>query len=73
MSVKRPMCAIRVDPTRALTVSVRPAEDEFAEGGPPMPTITRLRALFSDGPAAPPSVRTMRRWHRERRWLEPTR
>jgi hypothetical protein len=51
----------------------RLAEDEFAEGGPPMPTITRLRALYSGGDAAPPSVRTMRRWHRERRWLEPTR
>jgi hypothetical protein len=51
----------------------RLAEDEFAEGGPPMPTITTLRALYSGGAAAPPSVRTMRRWHRERRWLEPTR
>jgi hypothetical protein len=51
----------------------RQAESEFAEGGPPMPTITRLRARYSGGSAAPPSVRTMRRWHRERRWLEPTR
>jgi hypothetical protein len=51
----------------------RLAESEFAEGGPPMPTITRLRAHYSGGSAAPPSVRTMQRWHRERRWLEPTR
>jgi hypothetical protein len=49
----------------------RLAEDEFAEGGLPVPTITRLRALYSGGAAAPPSVRTMRRWHRERRWLGP--
>jgi hypothetical protein len=48
----------------------RLAEDEFAEGGPPLPTIIRLRGLYSGGAAAPPSVRTMRRWHRERRWLE---
>jgi hypothetical protein len=47
----------------------RLAENEFAEGGPPMPTITRLRARYSGGTAAPPSVRTMQRWHRERRWL----
>jgi hypothetical protein len=50
----------------------RLAEDEFAEGGPPLATITRLRALYSGGAASPPSVRTMRRWHRERRWLDPT-
>lgn len=48
----------------------RLAEEEFAEGGPPLETITRLRGLFSGGAAAPPSVRTMRRWHRERRWLD---
>jgi hypothetical protein len=48
----------------------RLAEDEFAEGGSPIATITRLRALYSGGAAAPPSVRTMRRWHRERRWLD---
>jgi hypothetical protein len=35
----------------------RLAEDEFAEGGPPMPTITRLRGLYSG----------------ERRWVEPDR
>jgi len=49
----------------------RLAENEFAEGGPPMLTITRLRARYSGGSAAPPSVRTMQRWHRERRWLDP--
>jgi hypothetical protein len=45
------------------------AEEEFARGGPPLPTIRRLRGLHSGGSAAPPSVRTMLRWHRERRWL----
>jgi hypothetical protein len=50
----------------------RLAEEEFAEGGPPQATITRLRGLYSGGAAAPPSVRTMRRWHRERRWLDGT-
>jgi hypothetical protein len=50
----------------------RLAEEEFAEGGPPLQTITRLRGLCADGAAAPPSVRTMRRWHRERRWLGAT-
>lgn len=49
----------------------RLAEAEFAKGGPPQPTIARLRRLYSGGPAAPPSVRTMRRWHLERRWLKP--
>jgi hypothetical protein len=48
----------------------RLAEEEFAEGGPPLDTITRLRGLYSGGAAVPPSVRTMRRWHRERRWLD---
>jgi hypothetical protein len=48
------------------------AEREFARGGPPLPTIHRLRRRFADGPAAPPSVRTMLRWHHERRWLDLT-
>jgi hypothetical protein len=47
----------------------RRAEAEFALGGPPLVTIARLRAAYADGPAVPPSVRTMLRWHHERRWL----
>jgi hypothetical protein len=47
----------------------RRAEAEFALGGPPLATIMRLRRICADGPAAPPSVRTMLRWHREGRWL----
>ncbi len=49
----------------------RLAEAEFALGGPPLATIARLRRVCADGPAAPPSVRTMLRWHREGRWLRP--
>lgn len=45
------------------------AEAEFALGCPPLVTIARLRAEYADGPAVPPSVRTMLRWHHERRWL----
>lgn len=45
------------------------AEAEFALGHPPAATIARLRAEHADGPAVPPSVRTMLRWHHERRWL----
>jgi hypothetical protein len=45
------------------------AERLFAAGEPPRPTIDRLRdAVASAGPR-PPSVRTMMRWHGERRWL----
>jgi hypothetical protein len=44
------------------------AEAEFARGGPPLPTIHRLRRDLAGGPVAPPSVRTMQRWHSERRW-----
>jgi hypothetical protein len=31
--------------------------------------IAALRRLHADGTAVPPSVRTMRRWNAERRWL----
>ena len=44
------------------------AEAEFARGGPPLPTIRRLRRELTGGPVTPPSIRTMQRWHRERRW-----
>jgi hypothetical protein len=48
----------------------RRAEAEFAGGRPPLGVIVRLRAMHAGGPAAPPSTRTMLRWHHERRWLE---
>jgi len=44
------------------------AEAEFARGGPALPTIHRLRREVAGGPVIPPSVRTMQRWHRQRRW-----
>jgi len=44
------------------------AEAEFARGGPPLPTIHKLRRELAGGPVTPPSVRTMQRWHRQRRW-----
>ena len=47
----------------------REAEAEFALGLPPAAVIARLRAECSGGLAVPPSVRTMLRWHHERRWL----
>src|SRR6476661_2003561 len=45
------------------------AEERFAAGGPPDGVIRHLRTLYAGGPARPPSVRTMRRWCAERRWL----
>jgi hypothetical protein len=44
------------------------AEAEFARGGPALPTIHRLRRELAGGAVTPPSIRTMQRWHRERRW-----
>lgn len=46
------------------------AEAEWARGGAPLPTIRRLRRELAGGPVTPPSVRTMQRWHRERRWAD---
>jgi hypothetical protein len=45
------------------------AERLFAAGEPARPTIDRLRRAISVEGARPPSVRTMMRWHSERRWL----
>jgi hypothetical protein len=45
------------------------AETAFAQGTPADTVITALRRLHQHGPAHPPSPRTMRRWHTERRWL----
>ena len=47
----------------------REAERRFAAGEPPADVITTLRAQHADGPARPPSVRTMRRWFAQGRWL----
>ena len=46
------------------------AEAEWARGGPPLPTIRRLRRELAGGPVTPPSERTMQRWYRERRWAD---
>jgi hypothetical protein len=45
------------------------AEAAFAAGRPARTVIATLRSLHADGPATPPSLRTMRRWCTERRWL----
>jgi hypothetical protein len=47
----------------------RDAERAFAAGRPAEAVIAALRRLHADGTAVPPSVRTMRRWNAERRWL----
>ncbi len=45
------------------------AEAAFAAGNPAQAVIAALRGLHETGPAHPPSARTMRRWHADRRWL----
>ena len=45
------------------------AETAFATGTPAGTVIAALRRLHAHGPAHPPSIRTMRRWHTERRWI----
>jgi hypothetical protein len=47
----------------------REAEAAFAAGRPVNAVIAALRRLHADGTAVPPSVRTMRRWNADRRWL----
>lgn len=48
------------------------AERRFAAGECPRSVITELRQTYRDGPAMVPSVRTMRRWFTEARWLGTT-
>jgi hypothetical protein len=48
----------------------REAERRFAAGDPPAQVIAELRQNHRDGPAMVPSVRTMRRWFTQARWLE---
>ena len=45
------------------------AEQAFRQGGSPDAAIVRLRARHAPDYARVPTVFTMRRWHRERRWL----
>lgn len=47
----------------------REAEARFAAGEAPAIVIAELRSLHGEGPARPPSVRTMRRWFGQARWL----
>jgi hypothetical protein len=47
----------------------RDAEAAFAAGRPVDAVIAAIRRLHGDGTAVPPSIRTMRRWNAERRWL----
>lgn len=46
------------------------AERRFAAGEDPHAVITELRQNNADGPALAPSVRTMRRWFTQARWLD---
>jgi hypothetical protein len=47
----------------------REAEACFARGDHVLSTITRLRSRHADGHATVPSIRTMRRWFSQGRWL----
>jgi hypothetical protein len=47
----------------------REAERRFAAGDDPREVITELRGRHADCPAMAPSVRTMRRWYTQARWL----
>lgn len=48
------------------------AERRFAAGEVPNAVIADLRSTYTDGPAMVPSIRTMRRWFSEARWLGST-
>lgn len=47
----------------------REAERRFATGEPPKDVIADLRCKYADAPSVVPSVRTMRRWFTQARWL----
>jgi hypothetical protein len=47
----------------------REAERRYAAGEPPGQVIHELRQNYRDGPAMVPSIRTMRRWFTQARWL----
>ena len=48
------------------------AEERYAAGDDPDTVIRELRALFDHETAHVPSVRTMRRWHAQGRWIHTT-
>ena len=50
----------------------REAERRFAAGEAPADVIAELRRTYRDGPAMVPSLRTMRRWFTQARWLATT-
>jgi hypothetical protein len=47
----------------------REAERRFAAGESPRTVIDDLRRTYGQGPAVVPSLRTMRRWFTQARWL----
>lgn len=47
------------------------AEERFARGDDPTAVINELRERHRDCPAMAPSVRTMRRWYSQARWMPP--
>ncbi len=49
----------------------REAEELFRQGANPAAVISQLRRRHADDYASVPSVRTMRRWYFERRWMPP--
>jgi hypothetical protein len=50
----------------------REAEELFRRGANPAAVISQLRRRHADDYASVPSVRTMRRWYFERRWMPPS-
>ena len=50
----------------------REAEELFRQGANPAAVINQLRRRHADDYATVPSVRTMRRWYFERRWMPPS-
>jgi hypothetical protein len=47
----------------------REAEEAFALGERVLAVVTRLRERHAGGDATPPSIRTMRRWFAQGRWM----
>jgi len=47
------------------------AEAAFAKGAAPEWIAGEVKRRYTDCPARPPSRRTIRRWHAERRWIGP--
>jgi hypothetical protein len=46
-------------------------EDAYARGATPESLPAEVERRYPDCPARPPSRRTLRRWHAERRWMGP--